>query len=37
MGLGLGMVKDIIKAYNGKISFVSEKDKGTTFTISLPK
>ena len=37
MGLGLGMVKDIIKAYNGKISFVSEKHKGTTFTISLPK
>ncbi len=37
MGLGLGMVKNIIKAYNGEISFTSEKNKGTTFTITLSK
>ncbi len=37
MGLGLGMVKNIIKAYGGKINFTSKKNKGTTFTITLPK
>lgn len=36
MGLGLAMVKNIIDSANGKISFVSEKNKGTTFTIILP-
>jgi len=37
MGLGLPMVKNIIEAYNGKISFTSEKGKGTVFTVTLPK
>ena len=37
MGLGLGIVKNIIKSHNGKISFVSTHQKGTTFSIVLPK
>lgn len=37
MGLGLGMVKNIVETYKGTISFVSEKDKGTTFKVTLPK
>ncbi len=37
MGLGLAMVKNIIETYNGSITFTSEKNKGTIFTIVLPK
>lgn len=37
MGLGLGMVKKIVETYKGSISFVSEKNKGTTFKVTLPK
>jgi len=37
MGLGLPMIKKIIEAYNGSINFVSNKEKGTTFTVILPK
>jgi len=37
MGLGLGIVKNIIDYHNGKISYVSTPEKGTTFTIVLPK
>ncbi|WP_194768281.1 sensor histidine kinase [Tamlana sp. I1] len=37
MGLGLAMVKNIVETYNGTISFVSEKDKGTTFKVVFPK
>jgi two-component system, NtrC family, nitrogen regulation sensor histidine kinase NtrY len=37
MGLGLAMIKNIIEAYDGNISFTSEKNKGTTFTVILPK
>ncbi len=37
MGLGLGMVKNIVETYNGNITFTSQKDKGTVFTITFPK
>ena len=36
-GLGLYLVKTVIERHNGTVSFVSEENKGTTFTISLPK
>lgn len=35
-GLGLSYVHDIIKRLNGKVHVKSEKDKGTTFEVSLP-
>lgn len=35
-GLGLYIAQKIIKAHHGKIWFVSQKNKGTTFFISLP-
>jgi len=37
MGLGLGIVKNIINSHRGKISYKSKPNKGTKFTISLPK
>jgi hypothetical protein len=37
MGLGLGIVKNIIESHNGTISFISRQKKGTTFTIRLPQ
>lgn len=37
MGLGLPMIKNIIEAYQGSISFTSKKDIGTIFTVILPK
>ncbi|HJN78963.1 MAG TPA: ATP-binding protein [Flavobacteriaceae bacterium] len=37
MGLGLGIVKNIINSHRGKISYKSKPKKGTRFTISLPK
>ncbi len=37
MGLGLSMVKNIVEAYNGEISFESELKVGTIFTVTLPK
>lgn len=36
MGLGLGIIKNIIENYKGTINFESEKGKGTRFTVSLP-
>ncbi|MGY0407370.1 MAG: sensor histidine kinase [Polaribacter sp.] len=37
MGLGLPMIKNIIDAYQGTISFSSTEGLGTVFTIFLPK
>jgi len=37
MGLGLGIVKNILDSNNGKISFNSNLKKGTTFIIELKK
>ncbi len=37
MGLGLGMVKNIVETYNGTISFTSQPGKGTVFVVKFPK
>ncbi|WP_078055292.1 ATP-binding protein [Flavobacterium crassostreae] len=36
MGLGLGIIKNIIENYKGTIRFETEFGKGTKFTVSLP-
>ena len=36
MGLGLPMIKNIIEAYDGNISFTSKLGIGTLFTVILP-
>jgi signal transduction histidine kinase len=35
-GLGLAAAKRIIEAHGGSITFTTETEKGTTFTVSLP-
>lgn len=35
-GLGIGIVRNILHAYGGEISFASKRGKGTTATIKLP-
>ena len=37
MGLGLSMIKSIVEAYNGAITFNSKSNVGTTFNITFPK
>lgn len=37
MGLGLGMVKNIVETYNGSIDFTSQPGKGTVFTVRFPR
>ena len=37
MGLGLGMVKNIVETYKGSIDFTSQPEKGTVFTVRVPK
>jgi len=36
MGIGLYLVQKIVHAHEGRIDFVSEEGKGTTFTIEIP-
>ncbi len=36
-GLGLTTVKDMVDTHHGSINVESDKNKGTTFIISLPK
>ena len=35
-GLGLYLVKNIVEAHEGTVSFTSTANKGTTFIITLP-
>ena len=37
MGLGLGIVKNIIQSFGGELDYTSEVNKGTTFKIKLKK
>lgn len=37
MGLGLGMVKNIVETYGGNITFTSQEGKGTVFKVNFPR
>ncbi|WP_117616547.1 ATP-binding protein [Flavobacterium suncheonense] len=36
MGLGLGIIRNIVESYHGTIDFESEPEAGTEFTVTLP-
>lgn len=36
MGIGLSLIQNFIELHNGNFQFTSEKDKGTTITITFP-
>jgi signal transduction histidine kinase len=36
-GLGMSIVRNVVTAHRGTITFTTEKDKGTTFLIRLPQ
>jgi signal transduction histidine kinase len=36
MGFGLAIFKRIVEAHGGTIAFETVKEKGTTFTLTLP-
>lgn len=35
-GVGLSIVKEFVKKHEGEITFISEEEKGSTFTVTLP-
>jgi two-component system sensor histidine kinase VicK len=37
VGLGMSIIKRIVEWHNGRIWFISEENKGTTFYIQIPK
>ena len=37
LGLGMTIVKDIVESHNGMIDIISQRNVGTTVTVSLPK
>ncbi|WP_224484323.1 sensor histidine kinase [Robertkochia aurantiaca] len=37
MGLGLGMVKNIVETYKGTITFTTVEGKGSVFTVNFPR
>jgi signal transduction histidine kinase len=37
LGIGLSLVQEIVKLHGGEIDLKSEPERGTTFTVMLPK